>query len=158
MGSGLVPIDLPDIAPLLAQSYNKDGFEGGPVCGGSFTEGNNGYREFIVGNLAMVEEWSLTTQAIRDRLSANISLLTRFLSAIRDCPSSTNPDAWNVAVACSWLAPKRDQYTEVSAYEFSLAIPSDNYLPIPERIAGMIDTLRADLFDPDPLLVTPGKP
>ena len=30
--------------------------------------GSNGYREFIVGNLAMVEEWSLGTQQIRDRL------------------------------------------------------------------------------------------
>src|SRR5436305_1362027 len=27
MGSGLVPIDLPDIAPLMAQSFNQDGFQ-----------------------------------------------------------------------------------------------------------------------------------
>jgi hypothetical protein len=35
---------------LGAILYNKDGFEGGPACGGSFVSGNNGYREFIVGN------------------------------------------------------------------------------------------------------------
>jgi hypothetical protein len=106
----------------------------------------------------MVEEWSLTTQAIRDRLSANIAQLTRFLGAIRSCPSATNPDAWNLSVACAWLEAPGKEYTDVSAYEQSLAIPSENYLPIPERIAAMIDTLQGDLFDPNPLLVTPVKP
>jgi len=142
---------------LGAILYNKDAFEGGPSCG-SFGGGINGYREFIVGNLAMVEQWSLSTQEIRERLSANIAQLTRFLGAIRACPIPTNPDAWNLQVVCAWPVHFEPPFTETAAYEAALAIPSPNYLPIPERIAHMIDTLQGDLFEPDPLLVTPGAP
>jgi hypothetical protein len=142
---------------LGAILYNKDEFEDGPQCG-SFGGGTGGYREFIVGNLAMVEQWSLSTQEIRDRLSANLAQLTRFFGAIRACPIPTNPDAWNVRVVCGWPFHLEAPYTEISAYEAALAIPSDNYLPAPERIARMIDTLQGDLFEPDPMLVTPGAP
>jgi hypothetical protein len=48
--------------------------------------------------------------------------------------------------------------SELLAYERSLAIPSDNYLPLPERIATMIETLQGDLFELDPLVVKPGSP
>ena len=43
-------------------------------------------------------------------------------------------------------------------YDEALAIPSPNYLPAPAQIATMIETLQGDLFEPDPLVVTPGSP
>jgi len=143
-------------ARLGAIFYEKDASVGGPSCNGSFNSGGNGYREFIIGNLAMVEEWSLGTQYIRDRLSENIAQLSTFLERIRACPVTTGAQQWNLSVVCGWdgrvAAP-----TELSAYEQSLAIPSDNYLAVPERIAAMIETLQGDLFDPEPLVVTPGS-
>ena len=35
--------------------------QGGPICGGTFQSGDDGYREFIVGNESMIEEWSMAT-------------------------------------------------------------------------------------------------
>ena len=137
--------------------YQKDAFAGGPDCGGSFVSGGNGYREFIVGNLAMVEEWSLGTAQIRDRLSANIEQLSSFLQRIRACPVTTSAQDWNRSVVCHW-ASSAFLGTELSAYEQALAIPSDNYLAVPERIAAMIETLQGDLFEPEPLVVIPGSP
>jgi len=143
-------------ARIGAIFYQKDSSSGGPACSGSFASGGNGYREFILGNLAMVEEWSLGTQPILDRLNANIERLTTFLERIRVCPITSSAQQWNLAVVCSWDTPQ-SSLSELSAYEKSLAIPSDNYLAVPERIAAMIETLQGDRFTPDPLVVTPGS-
>jgi hypothetical protein len=142
---------------LGAIFYAKDTFAGGPSCNGSFVSGGNGYREFIVGNLAMVEEWSLGTAQIRDRLSANIEQLSSFFERTRACPITTSAQDWNQQVVCAWDSPGADA-SELFAYQQALAIPSDEYLAVPDRIAAMIETLQADLFEPDPLVVTPGSP
>jgi len=142
---------------LGAIFYQKDGFAGGPSCQGSFISGGNGYREFILGNLAMVEEWSIGTQQIRDRLSANVDQLSNFLQRTRECPITSSAEQWNLTVVCGWDRGGVPT-SELDAYEQSLAIPSDNYLAVPERIAAMIETLQGDLFEPDPLVITPGRP
>ncbi len=103
----------------------------------------------------MVEEWSLGTQQIRDRLSANIDRLSSFLQRVRVCPVTSSAQQWNLSVVCGWDGSPVS-LTELSAYELSLAIPSDNYLAVPDRIAALIETLQGDLFEPDPLVVTPG--
>ena len=143
---------------LGAIFYEKDEFAGGPSCNDRFSSGSNGYREFIVGNLAMVEEWSLGTQQNRDRLSANIDQLGSFLERSRSCPITSSAEQWNLAVVCHWGQASPPDAMELFAYEQALSIPSDNYLAVPERIAAIIDTLRGDLFELDPLVVAPGSP
>ncbi|MEI9935945.1 MAG: hypothetical protein WDO69_01845 [Pseudomonadota bacterium] len=142
---------------LGAIFYEQDEFAGGPPCSANFSVGSNGYREFIVGNLAMVEEWSLGTQQIRDRLSANIDQLSSFFERVRVCPVTSSAQQWNLRVVCQWDSGSAE-LTELSAYEQALAIPSDDYLAVPERIAALIETLQGDLFELDPLVVTPGSP
>jgi hypothetical protein len=138
--------------------YVRDASVGGPSCNSTFVDGKNGYREFILGNLAMVEEWSLGTQTIRDRLVANIADLTRFLSQVRVCPRSENSVEWNRKVVCNWGGDFNDVTDEWMVYEQALALPSANYLPMPQQIAAIIETLQGDLFEPDPLVVKPGSP
>ncbi|HET7545719.1 MAG TPA: hypothetical protein VFK05_37885 [Polyangiaceae bacterium] len=155
------PISLADALAnptrLGAIFYEKDAALGGPVCNGSFISGGNGYREFIVGNLAMIDEWSLGTQTIRDRLSDNIQQLSTFFQRIRVCPTTKSAQQWNFSVVCDWDFPSTE-LTEINAYERSLAVPSENYLPVPERLVTLIETLQGDLFEPDPLVVKPGRP
>jgi hypothetical protein len=172
-----------------------------------------GYREFLLGNLAMVQEWSLGTQQIADRIRSNIAELTQFLNDIRSCPVTSDSATWARSVLCSWQvgdagasgqeliggfagssssagAPAGASAgaaasgsggkgpssfepapgagfsgagapiasSDQSLYEQALAIPSANYLAAPAQIAAMIDTLTGDLFEPEPLLVTPGSP
>jgi len=138
--------------------YVRDASSGGPVCNGSFLGGNNGYREFILGNLAMVDEWSIGTQEIRARLAGNITDLTNFFNRVRACPAAEDAQRWNLRVVCGWGLNLSGGADETSAYEQALAIPSSNYLPVPQQIATLIETLQRDLFELDPLVVKPGSP
>jgi len=142
---------------LAAIFYQHD--FGGSTCNGTFAGSGSGYREFIVGNLAMVEEWSLGTQQIRDRLSANITQLSSFLVHFRSCPFTGSAQNWNLGVVCLWAGGGGSaELTELSAYAQALAFLNDNYLAVPDRIAAMLEPLHGDLFQLDPLVVTPGSP
>jgi hypothetical protein len=71
----------------------------------SICDSGGGYREFLVGNLAMVQEWSIGTQEIADRVSANVAQLTQFLNTIRSCPETGDPSTWVSAAVCAWGSP-----------------------------------------------------
>jgi hypothetical protein len=151
----LVPIEEALLHPdrIAAIYFVNDSTNGGPSCGGSFSGGSGGYREFILGNEAMIAEWSLATQEIRDRIESDADRVATFLMRVRSSPPPSNTTYWNAEVVCSWESPP---CTEQDTYLKALAIPSDNYLPEVATLAALSDTLRADLFDPDPLLVIPG--
>lgn len=119
---------------------------------GSFAQCSGGYREFIVGNLAMIEEWSLGTQAIRARIESDAALIEAFRLELEPSPPVFDAANFNRQVACSWEEPVR---TNLDRYERSLAIPSANYLPTQSALGTLRDTLRASLFDPAPLVVKP---
>ncbi len=159
-GVGLAVIDMNNelvpVADALAHSerigavyfYKRD------VTGqGTFQSCSGGYREFIVGNEAMIEEWSLGTTEIHERIVADAVLMEDFLGELRSMPSSVDPATFNQDVVCSWDYAPSDQ---VGRYERSLSIPSEYYAPLPEALASLSQTLRASLFDPDPLSVRPG--
>ena len=120
---------------------------------GSFFSCSGGYREFIIGNEAMVEEWSLGTEQLRDQIEADATLVERFLTMVRAAPTAATAANFNQQVACSWDGPVVDA---ISSYERALGIPSENYVPLPAALATLAETLRASLFEPDPLVVKPG--
>lgn len=138
--------------------FVRDAGAGGPRCGGSFRGGDGGYREFIIGNEAMVEEWSLGTPEIRARVEADIALVEEFFKRIRPCPPANLQGSWNLSVVCNWdMVHPGVPFTELTAYMDALAIPSDNYLPTPTALASLMEQLKASLFDPDPLVVRPER-
>lgn len=140
---------------IAAIFFEKDAASGGPECiRGSFDQaiGSGGYREFILGSEAMIEEWSLSTPEIRARIDADIARLRRFLEATRG--GAVSAENFNARVVCAWQWG--DGPGELGAYEQSLAIPSDLYVPTAQNVANLIDTLSSDPFDPDPLVVRPG--
>jgi len=154
------PVALADVLAhperLAGIYFVRDSGAGGPQCYGSFRGGGgNGYREFIIGNEAMIEEWSLGTPEIRSRIESDIALVQTFFERIRPCPPRAD-SLWNSDVVCGWASPP--DMTEVSAYESSLAIPSPGYLPAAEPLASLIEALQASLFEPDPFVVTPAPP
>lgn len=67
--------------------------------------GGLSYREFLVGNLAAIQEWSFGTQPALDRLNSNIRQLTRFLNNIRSCPNSADEPVWAQNALCTWVDP-----------------------------------------------------
>lgn len=123
---------------------------------GTFSQCSGGYREFIVGNLAMIEEWSLGTQAIRARIEGDAALIDSLRREVEVAPPARPIDAttFNTIVACRWGS---SAYGNVERYERALAIPSENYIPTLANLTSLRDTLQASVFDPDPLVVKPGQ-
>jgi hypothetical protein len=120
----------------------------------TFSRCAGGYREFIVGNEAMIEEWSLGTEQIRDQLETDAALIEGMLESVRENPPTFTPATFNEAVVCQW---DHQPTTEVDAYVRCLSLPSENYAPLPAQLAALSEALRAAIFEPDPLVVTPGR-
>jgi hypothetical protein len=144
---------------LAGVFFVRDAAAGGPTCYGSFRSGDHGYREFIIGNEAMIEEWSLGTAEIRDRLASDLALVQTFFDRVRPCPEREDVASWNVEVVCSWSygTSAMPQVSELSAYQAALAMPSPGYLPAAQPLATLIEALQASLFEPDPFVVKPAQ-
>ena len=166
-GGGLRIVDQQDQPVLPADAaaaparigaifYEHDQPDGGPDCN-QVPGSPVGYRAFFVSNLAMVQEWSLGTQLIQDHLRANVDQLTEFFNRTRACPNEVSSQFWNQDVVCSWDSGAGG-INEQLAYMLTLAIPNDQYATNPPQLAALIDKLQGDLFQLDPLVVTPGSP
>jgi hypothetical protein len=118
----------------------------------TFSSCSGGYREFIVGNEAMVEEWSLGTEAIKNQLEEDATLVEGLLESVRASPPPVSPAGFNASVVCQW---DHAAYSELDAYDRCLSLPSENYAPLPAQLAALSEALRAASFEPDPLVVTP---
>jgi len=118
----------------------------------TFSSCAGGYREFIVGNEAMIEEWSLGTEQIADQLEADATLIEGLLESVRASPPAITPADFNATVVCRW---DHRPSTEVDAYIRCLSLPSENYAPLPAQLAALTEALEAAVFEPDPLVVTP---
>jgi hypothetical protein len=142
---------------LGAIVHVHDSSEGGPSCNGDPGTGSVGYRQIIVGNLAMISEWSLATEQIQNHLMANITQLSEYLARTRSCPEQSQRLSWNEQVLCNWQLSVGPG-TEPFAYQQALAVPSLDYYDAPPQLGALIDRLEQDLFELDPLIVTPGSP
>ncbi len=141
---------------LAGVFFINGGGDGGPNCGGTFRSGGDGYREFIIGNESMIEEWSLGTSELRARIEADAALVKTFFERVRPCPPGRDPHLWNLDVCCRW---SRTPYEgELGAYEAALAMPSPNYLPQAAPLAALLQALEGSLFEPDPFVVKPARP
>lgn len=154
----LVPLEeaLKEPGRIAGFFFLKDSSVGGPACGSFGSGGGNIYREFVIGNEAMIEEYSFGTEQILARLQGDIALLEQFFERVRPCPEILAPNDWNLRIGCNgWPGP--GALDERSAYEAALAMPSPAYVPAGSPLATLIDTLKGDLFEPDPFIVRPGE-
>ena len=141
--------------------FMRSEYAGGPYCdtfGGGYGGEGAGYREFVLGNLAMVREWSLGTDAIRAAIEDDVALLEELRSLLVDCPPAEYYAGWEGDVVCGWWGysySPRD--TSPRFYEDALSLPSELYYPTPDRLQGVIDALVDALFEPDPLIVEPNE-
>jgi len=120
---------------------------------GTFSHSGVGFREFALGNIEMVERWSLATPDITERLDHDLTELKAFEAQV---PCLTIASNWPGALGCDWEGPvNRDSV--LSNYEFALGLPNELYLPNPENIAALIATLEMSMPTGEPLIVTPGQ-
>jgi hypothetical protein len=63
---------------------------------GSFSQGAVAFREFVLGNIGMVQSWSLATPEITSRLSSDIETLTAFQAEL-PCLAVPEQASWSAA-------------------------------------------------------------
>lgn len=103
------------------------------------------YREFVVGNPALITQYEIGTEAVLNELSKNITDLSEYMLRTRPCPTTVF-GPFEVEVACSW------GYTGEPFID-ALASPSDVYRPTAKHLADLIEALEDTLFEPDPYVV-----
>ncbi|HYP97988.1 MAG TPA: hypothetical protein VER96_04890 [Polyangiaceae bacterium] len=132
--------------------FQSDGAGVEGTCG-TFSHGAVAFREFVLGNLAMVQSWSLATPEITARLQADISVLEalRVELACRKLPD----EYWTQEVPCVF-AGEASALGSLWQYDWALGLPSELYYPSQENLAAMIAALRVSIPQGEPLTVNPG--
>jgi len=115
-------------------------------------------REFALGNEGMVAEFSLGTPEILARLNADIEDLTALFNVVRPCMSVEHgAGTFHSYTACTAWDYFSDMATEYTAYQWSLSDPVELYKPTTQNLAGLIEALKNDRFEPDPFIAAPGS-
>jgi hypothetical protein len=123
--------------------------------GNTAAQCETGKRELALGNEAMVDEFSIGTPEILERLNSDIDALTAFFNVARPCASvERGSGTFHAFTVCqSWRFFSAS--TEYSAYQWALANPMELYKPKTQNLATLIDALKDDRFEPDPFVGTP---
>jgi len=122
---------------------------------GTFSQGGVAFREFVLGNLQMVQSWSLATPEIAARLQSDITALEAFAAGL-DCSDFPSQAEWAAEVVCASDLPAYGLHGSRLNYDLALGLPSELYYPTRENIAAIVAALKVSLPQGEPLTVTPG--
>jgi hypothetical protein len=121
---------------------------------GSFARGGVGFREFALGNIDMVERWSLSTPEIVERLQSDMDELQAFQAQVACLSLGAD---WSTGVTCAWRGGSSSGVGALWNYDFALGLPSDLYRPSSENLDALIAALEVSMPTGEPLVVTPGE-
>ena len=135
--------------------FQSDG-DGSKTHCGTFYQGAVAFREFVLGNLQMVQSWSLATPEISARLQADIAVLeaVRVDLACRELPDDQS--YWTEDVQCLFAGAGSNASGSLYNYDSALGLPSELYYPSQDNLAALIAALKVSLPQGEPLVVNPG--
>lgn len=147
-----VPLQIASDSPeRIGAIYYESRAEAGNCYSGTFSHGGVGFREFALGNLDMVENWSLATPEIAERLQSDIGELEEFAKML-NCFGDVSD--WSTRVTCDWGSGP-GQPDALNNYEFALGLPSELYRPTSANIEAVIAALEASMPTGEPMIVVP---
>ncbi|HEX2872191.1 MAG TPA: hypothetical protein VHP33_13060 [Polyangiaceae bacterium] len=147
-----VPLQVASASPeRIGAIYYESRAEAGNCYSGTFAHGGVGFREFALGNLEMVQNWSLATPEIAERLQSDIGELEEF-AKILNCFGDFSD--WSTRVTCDW-GSGQGQPDALNNYEFALGLPSELYRPTALNIEAVIAALEASMPTGEPMIVVP---
>lgn len=132
--------------------YRAEAGQGERYCG-TFLAGV-AFREFALGNLAMVARWSLATPQIAERLERDVAELERFRIEL-GCRRLGGPAEWADSLTCKWLGSQVDP-DSLQNYEMALGLPNQLYWPSDENLQALIAALEVSKPSGAPLAVEMG--
>jgi len=135
--------------------FQSDGDGSQSHCG-TFFQGTVAFREFVLGNLQMVQSWSLATPEIKARLEADIAVLEAVKAdlACRQLPGDQS--YWTEDVHCVFTGAGSFAGGSLYNYNLALGLPSELYYPSQDNLAALIAALKVSLPRGEPLVVKPG--
>ena len=139
------------IGAIYFQS-DGDGVEGN--CG-TFSHGSVAFREFVLGNLAMVQSWSLATAEIAARLQADVSVLEALRVELACRKQPDDQVYWMREVQCVFSG-EESAPGSLWQYDWALGLPSELYYPSQDNLAALIAALKVSMPQGEPLVVNPG--
>ncbi|HEY0463055.1 MAG TPA: hypothetical protein VGC79_02550 [Polyangiaceae bacterium] len=139
------------IGAIYFQSESVDG----QVSCGTFSHSYVAFREYVLGNLPMVQSWSLATPEIRAQLEADIATLEAFSKELSCYQLPPAQARWYEDAMCAVNLPY-DLGGSQLRYDLALGMPSELYWPSPENLAALVAALRVSLPTGEPLVVEPG--
>src|SRR5882724_4618306 len=152
-----VPIETALASPeRIGAIYYQSKADAGSTHCGTFSQGAVGFREFALGNIEMVQTWSLATTDIAQRLQDDIDKLKAFEAQIA-CFSLVDHAGWADNVACEWGERGGLASDALVSYDFALGLPSELYFPSSSNLSLLIAALEVSIPTGEPLVVTPGK-
>lgn len=147
-----IPLQTASDSPeRIGAIYYESREQAGSCYLGTFAHGGVGFREFALGNLDMVENWSLATPEIAERLTRDIAELEE-LAKVLNCFGDLSD--WSTRVTCDWDSGP-GQPDALSNYEFALGLPSELYRPTAANIEAVIAALEASMPTGEPMIVVP---
>ena len=123
---------------------------------GTFAHGAVAFREFVLGNLQMVQSWSLATPEIAARLEADITALEAFSAQLTACKLPPSQSVWSEGASCAPDEPPYGLSGSLLNYDLALGIPSELYFPSPDNIAAIVAALEVSMPKGEPLRINPG--
>jgi len=135
--------------------FQSDG-DGSQVHCGTFFQGAVAFREFVLGNLQMVQSWSLATPEISARLQADIAVLEAVRVDLACRELSGEQSYWTEDVQCVFAGEESAATGLLRSYDLALGLPSELYYPSQDNLAALIAALKVSLPQGEPLVVKPG--
>lgn len=141
---------------LIGALYFQSESAENQISCGTFTQSSVVFREFVLGNLHMVQSWSLATPEIKARLAADIATLEAFSAELACYQLPPRQGAWSQDAMCAMEGPYYLDPSSLLNYDMALGMPSDLYWPSPENLAALVAALKVSMPSGEPLVVTPG--
>lgn len=123
--------------------FSYSGEENTDYCGTFGSGGAGDYREFVLGNAAMVLRYEMGTEAVRRELDDGATFLSEYLFLAKKC-SEPDESKYGRFAACNF-----DWGDAGDPYLNALALPGPAYFPSEENLEALIDILTHKLIEPD---------
>src|SRR5262249_33469658 len=101
------------------------------------------YREYVLCNETMIDEWSVATQIIRDEVEEETTLVEALTRVGMDATATTPLDT----LATSWPAVNSLQSLEED-WSAAIAFGNAHYLPTKKNLEDLVRVMR--MWDPTP--------
>lgn len=152
----IVPVEQALASPeRIGAIFHEAAPDNNTIYCGSFRRSLYSFREFVLGNLQMVKQWSLATDAIKKRLTTDIDALSELRQHL-DCLGAPSPGDWTRDLSCQWNGEYRTE-SSLGFYESALSLGSDLYLPTEANLDALLAALKMSFPTGAPLTVTPSK-